>query len=319
MRANVLAALGLVALCIASTATAQEVPVFVLEFGSYGSGPGEFISPHGVAVDPIGFVYVTDPVNGRVLKFTSSGEFVTMWGTPGSGPGEFGGIIGIAADTQGKVYVAEYSRLQVFTSTGEFVREWGTAGFGPGQFQALRDVAIGVDGFVYTVETGNQRVQKFTPSGECVGIIGAGLNMDAVSVAVDYAGFVYVAHDKGHGLVKKFDPGGQFIAEWGGPGSGPGQLGGGPVGLAIDFDGSVLVVEHLHNRVQRFTAGGAFLSQWGSTGTGPGLFAQAADVAVDGRGAIYVLDMSAHRVQKFEHLPVVTRAASWGSVKSRYR
>jgi hypothetical protein len=39
------------------------------EWGSYGSGPGQLMSPVGVAVDAAGNVYVTDPYTSRIEKF----------------------------------------------------------------------------------------------------------------------------------------------------------------------------------------------------------------------------------------------------------
>ncbi len=42
---------------------------FLTEWGSSGSGPGQFSRPNGVAVDPDGFVYVLDWGNQRVQKF----------------------------------------------------------------------------------------------------------------------------------------------------------------------------------------------------------------------------------------------------------
>jgi hypothetical protein len=37
--------------------------------GKAGSGPGEFLAPHGLAVDGRGHLYVVDAYNHRVQKF----------------------------------------------------------------------------------------------------------------------------------------------------------------------------------------------------------------------------------------------------------
>ena len=57
---------------------------FVSMWGSLGTGPGEFNGPFDVAVDHEGFVYVTDPGNYRVQKFTPEGTFVLQWGSQGT-------------------------------------------------------------------------------------------------------------------------------------------------------------------------------------------------------------------------------------------
>ncbi len=49
------------------------------EWGSKGTGPGEFRLPHGIAVDESGTVYVADRENGRIQRFTAQGKFVDEW------------------------------------------------------------------------------------------------------------------------------------------------------------------------------------------------------------------------------------------------
>ena len=39
------------------------------------------ISPHGIAIDSSGNVYVADYGNNRIQKFTSNGNFITKWGS----------------------------------------------------------------------------------------------------------------------------------------------------------------------------------------------------------------------------------------------
>ena len=50
---------------------------------SPGSGPGQFMLPHGIAVDSAGLVYVADRENSRVQVFTPDGEYVREWGRDG--------------------------------------------------------------------------------------------------------------------------------------------------------------------------------------------------------------------------------------------
>src|SRR5205809_2266776 len=82
-------------------------PVFVGKWGSYGSAPGQFMYPTGLAVGPDGSVYVADLNNNRVQKFNNDGTFILQWGTAGSGDGQFDGVDDVAVDTQGNVYTTE--------------------------------------------------------------------------------------------------------------------------------------------------------------------------------------------------------------------
>jgi hypothetical protein len=48
----------------------------VREWGSAGSGPGQFHLPHSIAVDETGILYVADRENGRIEKFDLDGKFL---------------------------------------------------------------------------------------------------------------------------------------------------------------------------------------------------------------------------------------------------
>jgi len=90
---------------------------FSLEWGTFGTGDGEFEKPWGVAVASDGSVYVSDWGNERIQKFTSEGVFVSKWGTFGTGDGEFNQPIGIAVASDGSVYVSDWGneRIQKFS------------------------------------------------------------------------------------------------------------------------------------------------------------------------------------------------------------
>ena len=53
---------------------------FLLDWGRKGNGPGEFNTPHGIAVDQQGLVYVADRENSRIQVFDPNGKFLRMWG-----------------------------------------------------------------------------------------------------------------------------------------------------------------------------------------------------------------------------------------------
>jgi len=70
--AGTCAVLGL-SLGIASAAT------YVTSWGA-DPGPGQLRSPHDVAIDAAGDVYVADTNHDRIAKFTSDGGFLRAWG-----------------------------------------------------------------------------------------------------------------------------------------------------------------------------------------------------------------------------------------------
>ncbi len=55
----------------------------VREWGTPGTGPGEFHLPHGIAVDENGVIYVADRENGRIERFDLQGRYLGEWSNLG--------------------------------------------------------------------------------------------------------------------------------------------------------------------------------------------------------------------------------------------
>ncbi len=51
----------------------------VRQWGSAGTGPGQFRQPHGIAIDEQGVVYVADRQNGRLQRFDLNGKYLGEW------------------------------------------------------------------------------------------------------------------------------------------------------------------------------------------------------------------------------------------------
>ena len=199
-----------------STTTTIPACTLLLQWGSPGSGDGQFNFPSGVATDASGNVYVADTDNHRIQKFDESGALLTTWGSFGSGDGQFDQPTGVATDGSGNVYVTDAGnqRVQKFDASGAFLTTWGSFGSGDGQFDFTLFVVV--------------------PNG----------------VATDASGSVYVA-DTGNRRIQKFDASGAFLSTWGGIGSGNGQF---HYPWGVESRGtSVYVVDDGNQRVQRFS------------------------------------------------------------------
>src|ERR1039457_2438658 len=99
---------------------ADNPPTYLFQWGSAGSGNGQFIYPYGIAVDSSNNVYVADTDNDRIEKFDSNGNYLTQWGSHSSGNGQFSGAGWIAVDSSNNVYVTDLynNRVEKFDSSG---------------------------------------------------------------------------------------------------------------------------------------------------------------------------------------------------------
>ena len=254
----------------------------VLSEDADGSAPdGTFMWPSSLAFDAEWNIYVTDEWINRVSIFTKDGCWKGKWGTGGDGDGELSRPSGITLDKDDNVYVVDAmnNRIQVFTKDGKFLQRWGRAGTGDGEFHMPWGIEIDKNGDVYVADWRNDRIQKFTPDGQFLmklGTSGAGdgeLNRPA-GVAVDKDGIIYVV-DRGNDRLEVFGADGSFISKmtgdatlskWGKEkldlnpqmskarevayGLEREKLFWGPIGVDVDDEGRVFVVESHRNRIQ---------------------------------------------------------------------
>ncbi|RKZ90589.1 MAG: hypothetical protein DRQ40_10830, partial [Gammaproteobacteria bacterium] len=224
---------------------------FITEWGGYGSESGQFSGLMDIAINSEGFVFVTDPGNGRIQKFDSNGQYVSEINTEYFGPKfividnqdyiyvtdrSHGPAIkkfnsdgssneswnvdpnldahGIVADSNGYIYVSNYRKITKLTPEGAFVTEWGETGTGDGQFSLPYGVS------------------------------------DGLGLAIDSDNNIYLADTWNHRF-QKFDSEGIFLGKWGGRGSEPGQVSF-PADIVMGPQSRVYVSDRYNHRIQAF-------------------------------------------------------------------
>ncbi|MCH8744540.1 MAG: NHL repeat-containing protein [Chloroflexi bacterium] len=188
------------------------------EFGTGGTGDGQFWWPSSLAFDRAERLYIADEALHHISIFSKEGEFLEKWGVAGSRDGELNRPSYIAFDRQDNLYVSDSlnHRVQIFSRQGRFLGQWGKPGDGPGQFNMPWGLSLDELGNVYVADWRNDRIQKFDPSGSFLAQWGrsgrgAGEFHRPSHVAVDAQGMIYVA-DWGNERVQILSPDGEVLA-----------------------------------------------------------------------------------------------------------
>ncbi len=88
---------------------------FLLEWGEFGDGPGQFTQPHALAMDSKGRLFVGDRSNNRIQIFDQNGNFIDMWY-------QFGRPSGIFIDKNDVLYSADSESGSVNPAHGDWLR-----------------------------------------------------------------------------------------------------------------------------------------------------------------------------------------------------
>jgi len=292
-------------------------PSVLFEFGTFGSGDGEFAEVRGVAVDNSnGHIIVADRDNDRIQVFDSAGAFLFEFdGSSGADNcSDFDEPKGVAVDGSGNIYVTDFLNdlIQKYDSTGTCILSFdaGDAGGCP------RDVAVAISGNIIVLDECNREVDVYNAAGAPLfsfdGTTGGGNEFrEPKAVAVDSSDKIYVT-DRPADNVNIFDSSGSFLRMFGWgvdtgasnfeictsgttpcqggiEGPGVGQFSN-PRGIEVGSTGIIYVADEGNERIQLFDSSGNFLAEIGSFGTGLGEFDQLRDVAVDTCGKFYVSD-----------------------------
>jgi hypothetical protein len=251
--------------------------------------------PRAMAIDSTGNIYISEGF--RIKKFDPSGNSLgDFMNNQGSGDGQISNATTMTFDTSGNFWVTDEGpylsvnnhRVQKFTSTGTFITKFGSGGTGNGQFRTPNGLAFDSSGNVYVGDYQNDRVQVFNSSGtflRIIGTSGGGINYSNRTANGDLDG---------------------------------------PMGVAVDTNNNVYVVENQNSRVQKFNSSGAYVAKAGylanTNSSATGAFNTPLDVQMfPPNGNFYVVDSGNNRVQKFNSSRVfIFSVGSGGSGNSQF-
>jgi tripartite motif-containing protein 71 len=289
-----------------------------MEWGTKGSGPGQFSYPRGVAANA-SEVLVADDDNHRIEKFDPSGAYESAAGSQGTGPGQYGFPYGVALDAAGNAYVADDLNHRVVKLNPElgFLGAWGGYGTAPGQLAFPRAIASDPAGDNYVANTANDRVEVYNAEGRFLRTIGIsargpGQLTGPRGLAADPTGRLLVSDTVGN-RVELFAPlTAAYAGQWTATGGHRPSFTK-PSGIGIDPRGSVYVTDEGNGRVVQMWGDGTYLSELGGPGNlgGAGLSGPDAVAVSPNSGRAYVADAGHNRVLVYG--PEGNVLAKWGA------
>ncbi|MGZ8579491.1 MAG: NHL repeat-containing protein, partial [Actinomycetota bacterium] len=320
------------------------------QFGSHGTGDGQFDSPRDVAIDDVGNIYVGDAANNRVQSFTSGGAFRWQKGGTGSCNDCLNTPIGVTWDAQNDVLLVASTGqdlIKAFDSAGTY--QWRSPTAATIGIDAPRDVARGPDGRIWIADYAHHQVKAFNVSAngatwtntpEIVlgdGVAGGGGNGQVnFPYNMDFSldGQTVYVSDTGNNRVVRWDLS-TPTPTWLGPAIGgdcpqsPNPCLDPPADfgtidtlrrVVVDPAGRLVTADFWGNGMQVFdgTTGSMLLQMELASAPAPG-FAQAFGVATGSTGLVYAVDRLNQRLEHFNAAGGFIRAAgSRGTANGRF-
>eukprot|EP00058_Branchiostoma_floridae_P005568 XP_002591056.1 hypothetical protein BRAFLDRAFT_69390 [Branchiostoma floridae] len=273
-----------------------------MTFGTSGSGTGEFKYPNGVTVSDEGEIFVAEGGNQRIQVFTLQGTFVHQFPTVVSGgqkmcPNDVTmdaeGNLWVVGETESAAFAVQYNKqgrvLRKFEQKKIQAREWY---HGVAMDIVRNHILITKATAQDLVSNLHGEVLVFRPDGTIVQTVGQLQGMKySRYTTVDGKGNILVSDCYNH-CVFVYNEGGQFLFQFGGEGSGEGQLGY-PCGIYTDRAGNIIVADSGNSRVEMFDNTGRFLKHITTDMDNP------CAVAMAPQGQLVVTDIKNDKVSIF--------------------
>jgi len=257
--------------------------------------------------------YVIASSRARVILFTP--DFFPFFSF---GPGR-GALVPMAltVDKNGTLYLAQgtgalnqnRSMLTLFNAADIKVKDIFFEGFDGADRFYPKSIALGATGRLYVAGLEFEGIVVLTKEGKFIRFI---VPEDSVlpedpkkkavitDVYVDWNGRLYLLSEE-MGRFYVYDKNERFLFRGGLKGGSSGKLSR-PRGIAADPKrGFIYVIDYMrHTGLAYDYKDGHFVFEFGGRGWSPGWFNFPTDIAVDGRGRVYVADLFNHRIQVLE-------------------
>lgn len=268
-----------------------------------------FATPSGIAIDSTGNLFVANFDDHNIRKITPAGVVTTF-----AGPAQDPGTASVSGSTNGTGATAE--------------------------FYLPRGITIDSNDNLYVTDSGNNMIRKITKTGVVTTVAGSTTPGSAdgaaatarfnnpSGIAIDASGNLYVS-DQDNNTIRKITPAGVVTTLAGtagqigwADGTGATARFEGPVGIAVDASGDVIVTDSLNNTLRRITSAGVVTTISGlpndpaGGGTVDGNLSTTArfndprGICITPAGVMYIVDTGNHTIRKVTGSTVSTFAGT---------
>ena len=97
-----------------------------------------------ITADPLGNIYVSDALAGKISVFSENGKFIRNFGAIGDSLGQFTRAKGLALDHENRLYVVDnaFENVQIFNDQDQLLMPFGDVGNNPGGLNMPAKVTI---------------------------------------------------------------------------------------------------------------------------------------------------------------------------------
>ncbi len=278
-----------------------------------GSYTEQLRGPARLAVAPDDSIYVSDPLNGHIVRFDALGAIMGTWPIPQR-------PVGIAVHPDGRVFVSLRDEPKVAIHDTAFNLLGYLGADDPlVTFVGPTDIDIATDtGTIYVVDADGDRIYGFQSDGSLALILGMRGSSPSQflypsTIAVDevYQRLIVADHDSFR--VQMFTTSGVFIQQFGDrltpPGTGVEGWMPRPAGLAVDLAGRVYLTDALMSTVRLFDPIGEDLGKLLEYGSDPGELRAPCDVALSNDGSrLYVVSSNSSSVEVYDATAALTES-----------
>jgi sugar lactone lactonase YvrE len=233
--------------------THRKSVTFLLMKGKMREQLEELYFLHGLHIDPLDNVWVTDIGRHLVMRFNPQGALTLALGVdgePGCDERHFNQPTSVCVVPSGEIFVTDgygnapavrygywqcNSRVVKFAPDGTFIKAWGQRGTEPGQFHTPHVIVLGRDGHLYISDRENDRIQVFDQDGGLIAIYDGLYSVDGLCQAHD--GKLYASVGMANTIIQ-FDQAMHPAQVWAHRG-----IMDYPHGLHVDKDGFIYISE----------------------------------------------------------------------------